>query len=361
MKTNSKKRIAILYSGGKYFGGIEHYLLSLFNNIDKRTFDIELISLGDWSLTKQLKQSSHKVKIFKEARINPATIKAIGKYLKTHDCDLLVSQGTVANAYARAISLFYKITNLVTVHSTLEGDYKNILIKSVYGLIERITRFPTSRYIAVSEYIKTELKESGIPENKIDVVYNGLDFPPTKARSHKRLIIGSLGRLHPVKGYDLLIKAFALLDNKRLRLKIAGVGEELGNLKKIASDLSVSDRVEFVGFYDDVYEFLDKVDIYVQSSLSEGFGICVVQAMSCNLPVVVTPAGALVEIVQDGVTGYVSKDFSPESIKNSISKLLNSYEDSKNIGENAGKFVRGNFNSSTWIRKTKESYMKAIK
>ena len=104
-----KSKIAILYSGGRYFGGIEQYLIDLFNNINQDEFELELLSLGNWPLVERLKDAGHKFTVFSSKRINPRSIKAIGKYLRDEDFDLLVSQGTVSNAYARAISLVYKI------------------------------------------------------------------------------------------------------------------------------------------------------------------------------------------------------------------------------------------------------------
>jgi len=356
---NQKAKIAVLYSGGRYFGGIEQYLVNLFEYIDKDKFDLVLLSLGDWPLTDRLKKQSHQVTVFSKKRINLSAISEIGKYLTENKFDLLVSQGTVSNAYARAISLFFKIPNLVTIHSTREGDYKNKFTKLTYDLIEKATRFPTARYITVSKYLKNQLVKSGLPEKKIDVVYNGIDLVKPKARDHKRLILGSVGRLHSVKGYDSLIRAFAMLDNKRLRLKIAGSGDELESLKSLAQELGVDSRVEFVGFQSDVHKFLDTIDVYVQSSKSEGFGLSVIEAMSHCLPVVVTPAGSLVEIVSNGKTGLVVPDFTPESLSKSIAKMVSGYELSKQMGENAQRFVEQNFDIEKWVRKTEKVYKEA--
>lgn len=356
MKSKSVKKIAILYSGGKNFGGIESYLVNLFNSIDKKHFKIELLSLGEWELTDRLKKDGHKVKLFSGRRLNPGTISLVGRYLNDHKFGLLVSQGTVANAYGRAVALLYKIPNLVTVHSTQDGDYKNKFIRNTYKLIEKLTRFPTVKYIAVSKFLKHELVNSGLKSNQIKVIYNGLDYPKAKARPHKRLIIGSLGRLHPVKGYDLLISAFAAMPNKRLRLRIAGTGDELDNLKNLADQLGVGGRVEFVGFKTDVYEFLDGVDVYVQSSLSEGFGLAAVQAMSQSIPTVVTPAGSLIELISDGKTGYIAKDFKIKSIAEAMTRATSDYHGSKKIGENARDFVLENFETKKWIKETEKIY-----
>jgi glycosyltransferase involved in cell wall biosynthesis len=356
------KKIAILYSGGKYFGGIEQYLVNLFNNVDEKDVKLELLSMGKWDLTDQLSKGGYNVKIFSQRRISIKTIKLIGDYLIDNKFDLLVSQGVVANAYARAISLIYKIPNLVTVHSAHGGDYSNMLINKIYGLVDRLTRFATGSYIAVSEYLKSEMIKSGVSADKITVIYNGIDIHSPKNKKYRSSkVVGSVGRLHPVKGYDLLIQAFAKLDDKNTLLKIAGDGPELNKLINLSNELGVKDRVEFVGFKKDIYKFLDAIDVYIQPSLSEGFGLSVIEAMSQGLPVVVTPAGSLKELVKDGETGIVAKDMWPENIAIALAKILSDKKIAANLSKNAKEFVNNEFSVKKWIDMTTRVYKKAAK
>ena len=357
----NKKKIAILYSGGKSFGGIEQYLMNLLDNIEDKSIEIEVLSLGNWDLTQRLKEIGITPIIFSDRRVNFRVISEIGKYLKKHQFDLLVSQGTVSNAYGRAISWIYKIPNLVTVHSNQADDYANPVVRVVYGFVDRVMRFSTVKYIAVSKYIRSKMIQSGIPSKNISVIYNGVGFDKPTPRPHKRLVIGSVGRLHQVKGFDLLIEAFSLLDNQRLRLKIAGDGDELRALKKLADDLGVADRVEFVGFQKDINAFLDSLDVYVQPSRSEGFGLAVVEAMSRCLPVIVTPVGSLGEIVSDGKTGLVATGLAPNCLVDEISYMVENYEASKKMGENARDFVIEKFNKDKWIKSTINAYKEVIK
>lgn len=353
-------KIAVLYSGGQSLGGIENYLIHLFGAVNKNDIDIELLSLGKWQLSERMKILSYNVKEFSQSRIRLKTIDEIGKYCIENEIKLLVSQGTVANAYARLVSKKYKITNLVTVHSDASSEYPNPVISIIYQLVDRFLRKYTDRYIAVSKYIKSVLVESGVPAKCISVVYNGVDCPKPGKRDHKRLVVGSMGRLNQVKGYDILIRAFAKLENKRLRLKIAGEGEELNNLKDLTKQLGVDSRVEFVGYKTDEFKFLDAIDVYVQPSRSEGFGIALVQAMSQNLPVVVTPAGSLKELVTDGQTGFISKEISAKSLATAMDRAIVNIELSTRIGENAGKFVSQNFSVKKWVDETSQIYDAAI-
>lgn len=355
------KKVAILYSGGKNFGGIESYILNLVKNIDDSSIDIKVLSLGEWELTNRLRDFRIRPIIFSDNRINPLTIVKIGEYLQKNNFDLLVSQGVVSNAYARMISIGYKIPNLVTVHSTIDSDYKNPITKNIYKLIDFAGSFKTKKYIAVSEFIKSSLLKNKVKPNKIKVIYNGVDFDKPKPRQHRRLVVGSMGRLDQVKGFDILIKAFSLLDNKRLRLKIAGIGEELEQLSELAKALGVKNRVEFVGFQKNVNDFLDSIDVYVQPSRSEGFGIAVVEAMSRELPVVVTPVGSLGEIVDDKQTGIIAKKAEPKSVADALKFMVENYEESTKIGKNARLSVVERFDIKTWIQQTVDVYKEAVK
>lgn len=355
------KKIAILYSGGKNFGGIEKYLIDLVSQANDESIEIRILSMGEWALTNRLRELRVRPIIFSGSRINPLTIGKIGQYLVKNEFDLLVSQGIVANAYARAVSLFYKIPNLVTVHSSLDDDYSNPIVRMVFRLVDLLGSFVTKRYIAVSKFIKSKLVKSGIDSKKIQVIYNGVKFKDSAPRQKRRLVVGSVGRLHPVKGFDILIKAFSLLENRRLRLKIAGEGGELDNLKALVKELNLEDRVEFVGFQKDVTKFLDSIDIYVQPSRSEGFGLAVVEAMSRELPIVVTPVGSLEEIVKNQETGLVARGIEPNALVDAITYMASNFEESKQMGENARVAVVEEFNVEHWVNKTIKAYKEAMK
>lgn len=355
------KKIAVLYSGGQSFGGIERYIVNLFERIDKSEYELELLSMGDWELSKRLSHTDKKVTVFSPKRINTALVGNIGKYLSKNHFDLLVSQGTVSNAYARLVSRKYNIPNIVTVHSDPNGDYENSIVRFVYRIVDKALRSATTRYITVANHLKDKIVKSGVSSNKISVIYNGLEYPKSTVRPHKRLVIGSAGRLHPVKGFDLLIQAFAQLENKRLRLKIAGSGDESDNLKALAKNCNVADRIEFVGYKNDIFKFLDDIDVYVQSSHSEGCAFSVAEAMSQGIPVVVSPADGLKEMVRDGQTGFVASSFSPESLAQAMSKAINDFAFSKNIGDNAKQYVAKNFDFNLWIQKTVAAYEEVMK
>jgi glycosyltransferase involved in cell wall biosynthesis len=331
MKQNKPKKIAIVYSGAKHWGGIETYLENLFENVDESAVDLTLLSLGEWELTKKLK--NEKVKIFIGRRFRLRTIWEMRDFLRENGFDLIVSQGTVANAYGRAAAWLSGLPNLVTVHSVRDFDYANPIISGIYGLVERLTRFPTTRYITVSKYLKGILIESGVKDDRITVILNGVKDSDlgSSVRDDNKLVIGSIGRLHSTKGYHNLILACAKLQNIDYKLQIAGEGDERQQLEQLIKRLGLKDRVELLGQVDDTRKLFGNWDIYVQPSLSEGFGLTVVEAMLAGKPVVVTPVGSLFELVSDGKTGIIASGTSPEALAVALKLVMDNKELSQKV------------------------------
>src|SRR3990167_6407331 len=115
------KKIGIVYSGAKYQGGIEVYLKNLFRYYDKKKVEITLISLGNWPLTEKVKKMGCECRIISDGRIRPQTFFDIKNIVKKEDISLVVSQGVVANFYARIGAKLARVPHLTTVHSDLRA------------------------------------------------------------------------------------------------------------------------------------------------------------------------------------------------------------------------------------------------
>ncbi len=125
---------------------------------------------------------------------------------------------------------------------------------------------------------------------------------PTRAAGAP-LVVGSLGRLDAVKGYDLLLRALARLPE--LRVVVVGEGAARSELERLARELGVADRVELPGWADRPSTVLPGFDVFCLPSRSEGFPLSIVEAMLAALPVVATRVGSVAELVVDGQTGVV--------------------------------------------------------
>lgn len=355
------KKIIIVYSGAKHQGGIEKYLSNLFRFYDKKKMQLILVSLGSWPLCEEIKKARGRIVVLSGGRVAPQNILKIKEVASKEKVSLIVSQGIVANAYARSAAVLANVPHLATVHSDFDLDYTNPVIRSIYGTSDKIVRWKTDKYIAVSKYLKKQLVKSGIKGNKIVVIYNGVRALKVKETiKEDEIIIGSMGRLHEIKGYEGLIKAFSMVNPIGLKLIIWGEGKERVKLEDLIKTLGLEGKVELPGFIDNK-DALAKTDIYIQSSLSEGFGLGVVEAMLAEKPVIVTPVGSLPEIVQSGKNGLVTKDTSPKSIAGAIERILTETELLDSMRQKAVKDAEERYAVDKWIEETERVYMETAK
>ncbi len=368
----AKKKILIVYSGAKYQGGIEDYLENLFKFYDRKRVELILASLGEWPLCGRIRKAKGKVFVLPRGRIRPQTFFDLKKLTANENISLVVSQGVVANFYSRLGARLAGAPHLTAVHSDLAAEYSNPFIRSLYRLSDFLTRPFTKRYIAASKYLKKTLVQKRIGKDKITVIYDGVN-PRTEGPKNRRteerksgrtedreeIIIGSLGRLDKVKGYDNLIRAFSMLENTDAKLMIWGEGKERENLEALIKKLGLEDVAEMPGHIDPA-EALRKMDIYIQPSRSEGLGLAVIEAMLAGKPVVVTPAGGLKEIVRNGETGIVAKSAGPKAIADAIKQAFDGFENVEGMIEKAREEAKNKFSAKRSAEETIKTYLETL-
>ena len=204
---------------------------------------------------------------------------------------------------------------------------KKILVRYLYPKANTI--------ITVSKGIKDDLVTNyRIQEHKILAIYNSVDIERVKKFVIEEVnhpwfkedtpVVISCGRLVSLKNYPLLLRAVHLVLKKcSLRVLILGEGKERPKLEYYAKKLGVSDNVCFLGFQNNPFKYMARADIFVLSSLWEGFGNVIIEAMACGIPVISTrcPSGPE-EIIIDGVNGLLVKVGDAEEMAQAILKLL---------------------------------------
>lgn len=230
-----------------------------------------------------------------------------------------------------------------------------LLVRHALG--DLLTTRSAARMAAISEYIKRELVSIGVPGRRIMTIHDGL--PPNlhpltvqEGRARLRLpqdalIVGSLGFFAPVKGFDLLIRAFAQLARRHLNLLlvIAG-GDVLGNtayrenLTCLIDQLSLCDRVRLIGSVDPKAGFLAALDIFVVASRTEGFSLSLVEAMQHGKPSVVSSAGGSIEAARPDREALEFKSGSIAQLAETVEKLLMDQKLRESLGESARERAR---------------------
>ena len=172
--------------------------------------------------------------------------------------------------------------------------------------------FKSNRFMVISPSTRDDLVARGIPAERIDVILCGLDhgrYRDLGLERYERPTIVHLGRLRKYKSVEIAMKAMETVRKKvpDARLVIVGDGPWRRELEKYAGGLGMGDAIEFTGYLsgDDLVEMLNRAHLLFNPSPKEGWGLTVVEANACGVPVVASDRPGLKDSVVDGVTGFL--------------------------------------------------------
>lgn len=161
---------------------------------------------------------------------------------------------------------------------------------------------------------------------EIPILPPGIDPPtsPPALRPHEGFVLGSLCRLYPIKGLELVIEALAELHDVDVRFEIVGDGVSRESLQELARQRGVLDRVTFHGFVDPdrKYEILAGCDVFALTSHHEGFPLTLLEAMHLGLPLVVTESGGHMDYFKDGEHGILLRTRNVQELAQAIRRLV---------------------------------------
>ncbi|HHY83505.1 MAG TPA: glycosyltransferase family 4 protein [Clostridiales bacterium] len=247
--------------------------------------------------------------------------------------DIIHCHGFKAGILGRLAGWAAGVPLLYTVHNFADYGRK----KAAKWLIKRFERWmgsKTDAIICVSHALKNSMsEETGIDEGILHVIYNSVPSWPAADGSNARkahnigdncVIIGTVARLIPSKGIDILLKAAAgiLPMYPSARILIAGSGPDEEKLKKMAQTLGVSEQVIFAGRAANIQDYYAAFDIFVLPTLSEGLGISVLEAMTFGLPVIATAVGGIPEWIVHGRNGCLVQPGNVFELRSALQSFL---------------------------------------
>jgi len=243
-----------------------------------------------------------------------------------------------------------------TPHGHVFYGYYGRMITTIFITIERITAIITNKLIALTEGEKNESLAYGVGRSEQwEVIHSGVNFSDIRDQAsgirkefdipEEAIVIGSVGRLDPVKGYKYFVEAIPLItqspitNHQALKFLIVGDGEERKNLQSVIYNLKLEDKVIFTGWRDDVEEIISLIDIYVQPSINEGLGMTLLQAQALGKPIVATNVQGIPSVVKDGVTGILVPPKNSQALAEAILELAESEERRRKMGKEGKKWV----------------------
>lgn len=353
------------------YGGVEKFVIDLANNIDTQYYKPVIISLTEAApLAAQLKNHIKIYYLDKKAGNDFSIPKKIKTIVAKEQIKILHSNNWSTFVEAVAAKLICKIPLVHTQHGMEKNDVESSVKRIIRNKIRLFSAYCTDNVVVVSDATKQFVnKEWGFPERKINHIYNGVDTEKYSSNELTRnkirlkhgineqdIVIGSVGRLMPVKNYPNLLKAFAKITNKNSKLILVGEGPDLNNLKMLGTQLKIADRTRFLGARPDIDKMLNIMDIFVLPSFSEGVSLSLLEAMAVSLPCVATAVGGNVEVVEHNKNGLLVQSDDFLSLANTLNKLIENYKLRKTIGQSALNRVNQLFSFSSMLHQYQSIY-----
>jgi L-malate glycosyltransferase len=219
------------------------------------------------------------------------------------------------------------------------------------------------RFIATCEAVRGRLIADGIPRQRIEIVYDGVDVDHiarlTPANVHAAFylpagspIVGNVAALAPHKGHQHLIEAGALVIRRvpDARFVIVGDGEQRAALERQIRDAHLERHVFLAGFRADVLELIRGFDVFATCPLHEGMCLPLVDAMAAGKPAAATRAGGIPEVMVDGATGFLAEPRDHHGLADYIVTLLEDDELRRRMGRAAQQRARARFGIETMVK-----------
>lgn len=332
----TKKYKILLINPDLEIGGVETVFLTLANEWSMYC-DVTFCLFQDQGALKDRLSDKVKIVSLSVFRLRSAFLK-LRSYIASNNFDFVISGKDALNIALIAIKYLTNVHSkfILTQHNYLcfEDNRCSEIGKKIFPYIMHKTYPRADKVIAVSEGIKQYVLSLGVNPRKISCIYNPLNIDEVLHKSELPIVcecfdpaysyITFCGRLSDLKNVQLLIRAFVEVQYsfKNTRLLLIGDGAEKENLLRLAHELQLDESVIFVGSQSNPYNFIRHSVLLVLPSLSEAWGMVLLEAMALGVTPVATPTNGAIEIIGDGY-GYIAPDFQdPSMLAATIIKAL---------------------------------------
>jgi glycosyltransferase involved in cell wall biosynthesis len=308
-------------------GGAERMVSNLALGLQSRGHALNVICLRSAGpLAQSLRESGIEVCALEKGEgFSFKAVRTVAEYLRSSRTDVIHTHNPLVHHYG-AVSA--RLAGVPVVVNTFHGP-GNLTGFGRTQTIFDVSCLWSDRVVPCCEAVGAHLRHvTLVARRKLTVIPNGVPLERFRAiRPHAAendFVIGSVGRLVPVKDHHSLLKAIAMIrrEEPRVRLEILGDGPLRSALEQTARDLGIGSNVAFHGSSLDVPGFLSRLDTFVLCSLSEGLPLTLVEAMAAGLPVVGTTVGAIPELVGAAGCGWLCSPGDPGQLAAALLKSL---------------------------------------
>jgi glycosyltransferase involved in cell wall biosynthesis len=360
-KILTKKPRALIIIASQDIGGPGKGIFQFIENAAREEFEYILCNFNFRNRTigqfvdEASKKKLNLILLNQHFTIDPMLLLQARNIILKNNINIIQTHGYKPGVIGFFMSKLYRIPWIGFAHGYIEVGKKLRL----YNRLDKIILKYADRVVAVSESMKRLLKEAGVKENKIKVIYNAIDEtnarPTASAESirvcygiknvHK--VIGVVGRLSPEKGQVIFLKAFKRLVNvyPDIRAFIVGDGPDKKMLEEYCEVNGLKDKVIFTGYQEDVANFYQIFDIMVLPSFTEGLPNAVLEAMLFGVSVIATSVGGVPEIINNS-NGIIVPPDKQDVLADKMIELLKNDELRKSLGQKGKESLYPKFSPS---------------
>lgn len=352
----------LIVSVGKLSGGVESYTLTLGKLLENKGYEVHYALRANSWLDNKV-NTDKKLRVYMGKHIASDMI-ALKKYVK--NCNISIVHCNSNNGLF--VSLLVKENNGCKKIGVIHGDVlvdqmtKGRFVANVYCKLEKwLINRHCRCCIAVSESIRHILVERGVDNNKLEVVYTGIELKEYDVLPDyysETLKICSIGYLRPVKNYMKLLETLKILKQEYPEVKVLcdiyGEGPEREKLESFITTYNM-DYVALKGYDANVREELNNYNLYIQPSKYESFGIAILEAMNAGCCVIANKVGGMAEIL-DEESGYLIDADDIKSMERAICKCYYAREIMKRCALNGNYRVKEIFSTDTMVKKMTAIY-----
>lgn len=337
-------------------GGLERLLVEFARHTDRQSCDLRFLALGrrgrpadeieacGWPVTT----------LGYTGGLRPAVVMRLAQCFRRWRVDVVHTHNNPALVYAAPAA---RLAGVRTVVHTRHGQSFGISPRA-----QKVFKWAASlcsRVVCVSEDSRKLTLKAGLPDHKVVRLWNGIDLQRfAYSGPRKTGPVLTVARISPVKDIATLLHATAraLPHYPDFRLVVAGDGECLPEVRRLAQELRISGSVEFLGEVADVAGLLGQAALFVLPSLSEGVSLTLLEAMARGLPVVATRVGGTPEVVVEGETGFLVPSRNPEALAAAMLRVLTAPCLGPALGRAGRTRVEQHFDSRKMVRDYEELY-----
>ena len=363
---------------GDLWAGAEVQLLSLMRYLARLPgFECSVILFNEGRLAEELRKLPVSLTVISEETFSPmgiayrlakALLKIRPDVVHTHK----YKDSFIGTLVARSLGIPYVVRIVHGLPEPFMG-LRNAKMVAYTAADRLMTDWLVDRVVAVSSDIEKVL--IGLyGSNRVSCIHNGIDLEAVRVTTSREafrrkwqipedaVVIGTVGRLVPVKGHAILLDATRILQASigNVALVLVGDGPLRKDLEANAKRLGLEKSVIFAGQQDQSYDFMNMMDVFVLPSLHEGIPMVVLEALALQRPVVATRVGGIPEVIEHGQTGFLAEPSDASSLARLLQRLVEDLPMAVSIGKAGRTRVEEKFTARTMAGKTAELYEQVL-